>query len=307
MDTAEIETFLALAEELHFRRTADRLRLPQARVSRLIATLEQRAGGKLFDRTSRTVRITPLGDRLRDQVQPAYAQLRAAMEDARRTARETAGILRIGFTVTTQGEALTRLVTAFEAGNPERRAMLREVDLADPYAAMRHGEIDVLVNWLVADQPDLTVGPVIEYRDRVLAVGSSHPLAQRPSVAADELADFELTGFASLPSVLTDAIIPPRTPSGRPTCRSLFTGGINDLQAEIACGRAVHPTVAGVVLLRRDDIVLVTITGLPPLPLGLLWCTAHENARVRALAATTAVIGQQDGHRIWSPERTAFG
>jgi DNA-binding transcriptional LysR family regulator len=53
VDAAEIEVFLALAEELHFSRTAERPRLPQSRVSRLVASLERRIGGVLFERTSR--------------------------------------------------------------------------------------------------------------------------------------------------------------------------------------------------------------------------------------------------------------
>ena len=77
MDTAEIEVFLVLAEELHFGRTAERLRLPQPRVSRLVAALERRAGGALFERTSRRVRLTPLGQQLASQLRPAYAQLTA--------------------------------------------------------------------------------------------------------------------------------------------------------------------------------------------------------------------------------------
>ena len=52
VDTAEIEVFLALAEELHFGRTAERLRMPQPRVSRLVSALERRVGGTLFERTS---------------------------------------------------------------------------------------------------------------------------------------------------------------------------------------------------------------------------------------------------------------
>ena len=72
MDTADIEIFLTLAEELHFGRTAERLHLAQSRVTRVIAALEGQAGGKLFDRTSRRVRLTPLGSRLRDQIRPAY-------------------------------------------------------------------------------------------------------------------------------------------------------------------------------------------------------------------------------------------
>ncbi|MBO0806882.1 MAG: LysR family transcriptional regulator, partial [Actinobacteria bacterium] len=55
MDASEIEVFLALAEELHFGRTAERLRLPQSRVSRLVASLERRVGGALFERTTRRV------------------------------------------------------------------------------------------------------------------------------------------------------------------------------------------------------------------------------------------------------------
>jgi DNA-binding transcriptional LysR family regulator len=65
MDTEEIEVFLTLAEELHFGRTAVRLRLPQPRVSRLVAALERRVGGMLFERTSRSVRLTAAGERLR--------------------------------------------------------------------------------------------------------------------------------------------------------------------------------------------------------------------------------------------------
>jgi DNA-binding transcriptional LysR family regulator len=87
MDTAEIEVFLVLAEELHFGRTAERLRLPQPRVSRLVAALERRAGGALFERTSRRVRLTPLGQQLASRLRPAYAQLTAALDEARAAAR----------------------------------------------------------------------------------------------------------------------------------------------------------------------------------------------------------------------------
>jgi hypothetical protein len=70
MDTAEIEVFLVLAEELHFGRTAERLRMPQPRVSRLVAALEHRTGGVLFERTSRRVRLTPLGEQHRARQRP---------------------------------------------------------------------------------------------------------------------------------------------------------------------------------------------------------------------------------------------
>jgi DNA-binding transcriptional LysR family regulator len=292
MNTEEIEVFLALAQELHFGRTAERLRLPSARVSRLVARMERRAGGRLFDRTSRRVQLTPLGVRLHGRLEPAYDQLQAAFDDARREARQAAGVVMIGFTSTTHGEALTGLVSAFEAGNHGCRVMLGEVDLFDPWADLRRGEVDVVVNWLAVDEPDLTAGPAIGSRDRVLAVGASHPLAARASVQAEELADWEVGGyFRTLPAALLDTIIPPCTPSGRPIRR--VEAGIRssgELLSEIARGRLIHTTVAGVQAFRRDDIALVPIEGLPPVRLGLIWRTAHENARMRALAATAAAI-----------------
>jgi DNA-binding transcriptional LysR family regulator len=56
---AQVEAFLALAEELHFGRAAQRLHVSQSRVSRLISALEHQAGGRLFERTSRQVTLTP--------------------------------------------------------------------------------------------------------------------------------------------------------------------------------------------------------------------------------------------------------
>ncbi len=295
MDTADIEIFLILAEELHFGRTAERLHLPQPRVTRVITALEGQAGGKLFERTSRKVRLTPLGARLRDGLQPAYTQLIAAFDDARHAAKDKAGELRIGFTLTTQGEALTGLALAFEADHRDCRAVLSEVDLIRPYEALRKGEVDVLVNWLALDEPDLMVGPMIDYRERVLAVGRTHPLAKRRIVDAEELADYANTGFTqSLPLALFDAIMPPRTPSGRPVRRT-HARGIYEMQDEIARGHSVHPTLANVVLFRRDDIVLIPIDGLPPLPLGLIWCTGHENVRIRALADTARQLRPRNG------------
>jgi DNA-binding transcriptional LysR family regulator len=296
MDTAEIEVFLVLAEELHFGRTAERLRMPQPRVSRLVSTLEHRIGASLFERTSRRVRLTPLGERLRCQLRPAYEQLTAVLDSARTAAKATDGALRIGFSPTSNVAALTRLIAAFEARNPGCHAVLDGVSNLDPYSALRRGELDVLVNWLAVDEADLTVGPVLEYRDRVLAVAATDPLAVRRSVSVEELADREVAQMTPpFPPALYDAIIPPRTPSGRVIRRSQPVRSIHELVALVARGRIVHPTATGIPLFTRDDIVQVPISDLPPLPLGLIWCTAHENARIQALASTIRSLRARAG------------
>jgi DNA-binding transcriptional LysR family regulator len=296
MDTAEIEVFLVLAEELHFGRTAERLHMPQPRVSRLVTALEHRVGGALFERTSRRVRLTPLGMRLRDELQPLYEQLIAVFDRARAAAKLPEGVLRIGFSPTSNMEVLTGLVRAFEARHPGCRGVLTGVSNTDPYSALRSGELDVLVNWLAVDESDLTVGPVLEYRDRVLAVASTDPLAARRSVSLEDLADRDVALMTPpFPPALYDAIIPPATASGRPIRRAQSVRGIHELVAMVAQGRIVHPTAVGIPMFGRDDITLVPIPDLPPLPLGLIWCTAHDNARIQALAETIRYLRERAG------------
>jgi DNA-binding transcriptional LysR family regulator len=247
MDTAEVEVFLVLAEELHFGRTAERLRMPQPRVSRLVSALERRVGGVLFERTSRRVRLTPLGERLRSQLQPAYQELTAALDGARAAAGDAAGLLRIGFSPTSNMAVLTRLTGAFEASHPGCHAVLDGVSNLDPYSALRRGELDVLLNWLAVDEPDLTVGPVLEHRDRVLAVASADPLARRPAVSLEDVAGRDVAlMIPPFPPALYDAIIPPCTPSGRVIHRSQPVRSIHELVASVARSRIVHPTTAGI-------------------------------------------------------------
>src|SRR5829696_2625778 len=92
----EIRAFLTLAEELHYGRTAERLGLTPSRVSQMIRALEQRVGGRLFDRTSRRVCLTPLGDQFLQRAAPPYEQLRRALLDVHEAATGIAGALRIG-------------------------------------------------------------------------------------------------------------------------------------------------------------------------------------------------------------------
>ena len=123
-----------------------------------------------------------------------------------------------------------------------------------------------------------------------LAVSRGHPLAGRGAASAEDLADYE-TAWAT-PGALYDTIVPPHTPSGRPVRCTRAVGGLHETLALVASGQIVPPTVAGLPLAQRSDIILLPLAGLPPMRLGPIWCTAHENARIRALATTAATRRQ---------------
>lgn len=295
MDLSEIKVFLALCEELHFGRTAERTELSQTRVSRLVHALEDEVGGLLFKRTSRRVTLTPLGERLRDRLRPAYERLSEALEDARRMAHEPLGELRIGFTSTTAGTALNHLIAAFERREPDCETTLREVSIVDPYATLRRGEIDVLVNWLAVDEPDLKVGPALAYEKRVLAVAADHKLAQCKEIRVDDLAGYEAALLPQThPAALEEAFLPRTTPSGVPIPRRHIAHSFGELATLVARGLVVQGTVASTAAhLAREDIILVPIVDLPPLALGLIWRRTHENNRIRALAEAALSLQPQ--------------
>ena len=79
LELRELRIFLVLAEELHFGRTAERLGISQPGVSEAVRVLESRLGVKVFDRTSRRVRLTPAGEELRRDLVPALAALDQAL------------------------------------------------------------------------------------------------------------------------------------------------------------------------------------------------------------------------------------
>ncbi|MBR7838389.1 LysR family transcriptional regulator [Actinospica durhamensis] len=79
MEHRDIEIFLALAEELHFGRTAGQLHVSPARVSQAIKKQERAIGAELFARTSRNVRLTLAGEQLRADLIPVYRGLRVGI------------------------------------------------------------------------------------------------------------------------------------------------------------------------------------------------------------------------------------
>ena len=294
VELRELRVFLALADELHFGRTAERLGISQPTVSESVRVLESRLGVKVFDRTSRRVRLTPAGEGLQRGVVPALAAIDRALAGASELSRTVQGLLRVGFVLTTEGPALSRLIAAFQARYPACEVRLQEVETFDAYRALRRGDIDVLCNWLAVDQPDLAAGAAFAHYRRALAVAPTHRLAGRPSVFVEDLADEETALLPrSVPPAVYDLLVPPRTPSGRAIRRTHPVATINEILSLVALGRIVHLTSSAVPIFNRDDITLVPVTDLPPLPLGLVWCASRDNPRIRALNEIAAELAVQ--------------
>lgn len=283
-DAHEIRTFLVLADELHFGRTAERLTLTRSRVSQIIRRLEARIGGTLFDRTSRRVRLSPLGQQLLREVQPAYRQIERALQNARETAAGVSGTVRLGmYTPANGGPHLVEIVTAFRGRFPSCDVVVVDIGLErDQVDWLRNGEIDVLAMRLPVSAPDIEIGPTLSLEERVLAVAASHPLAGRAHIVWDEVADFPVSDVATISRELTNALVPPSTSSGRPLLR-VDNANVGQILTRVALGELVHPTVASFgEHHRHPDVVFVPIRDLPPSETVLAW---HSDSAAPILSA----------------------
>src|SRR3954449_9567437 len=130
VELRHLRTFLVVADELHFGRAADRLRVLQSRVSQLIRTLETIGGGPLLVRRSRHVALTSAGAQLRTRVLPACAELQPAVDELR---GGVVGELRLGLLMATSGgRRLTEIMARFERRHPGSRVVIRDVEWRDP-------------------------------------------------------------------------------------------------------------------------------------------------------------------------------
>ncbi|MEV6908415.1 LysR family transcriptional regulator [Amycolatopsis sp. NPDC051071] len=290
MELRDIEIYLTLAEELHFGRTAERLHVTQPRVSHVVKKMERRIGGVLFERSSRHVALTPLGARLRDDLAAVRTDLQASLDRASRTARGSTEVLRLGM-VSWNTDELRPVFQAFGHQHPGRELQIRSLSFADPFGPLRAGTVDVALLWLPVREPDLTVGPTVFTEPVVLALSATHPLAEKDSVSYEDLANEVMIGGVT-PDYWREAIVPARTPSGRPLAVGPTVTNFEQMLPILATGEAISPVHAhGIRYARRDDISYVPIQDAPIARWALIWCTADDNHLVQALAKTVLEHG----------------
>lgn len=150
----ELQAFLVAADELHFGRAAERLRVSPSRVSQLVRSLETRVGASLFERTTRRVELTPIGAHLYADLTRVYDDLHASMRRAQAAARGLAGKVTVGYLTHCQDAGFTGLVAEFQGSFPACEVVTMDVTGTDYHEALRNGSVDVLLGRFSAEPPD---------------------------------------------------------------------------------------------------------------------------------------------------------
>ena len=188
MELRQLRSFVAVAEELHFRRAADRLHLAQPSVSQQVRTLESELGVRLFERNRRGVVLTAAGVTLLEDARDLLARADRAAERARDAGTGIRGRLRLSLTRSLTGGLAGEIVEAFRARYPEVNLELSVGYTSLHAEQLRHGLIDVAfvrppLQDAALEEHELAREPL------VCVLPSRHRLARRRAIRPDELRD----------------------------------------------------------------------------------------------------------------------
>ncbi|MEE7462686.1 LysR family transcriptional regulator [Methylobacterium fujisawaense] len=143
MDLRRLRYFVALAEERHFGRAAQRLSLSQPPLSHAIRRLEDELGAILFNRTSRRVSLTPAGAALLREARAILQRTENASALVRDVASGRRGRLRVGFSGSTIYRGLPQLLDGLRKSAPDIEVELHEMNSAEQIEALRNDELSL--------------------------------------------------------------------------------------------------------------------------------------------------------------------
>lgn len=181
VELRHLRYFLAVADELHFGRAAERVRVAQPAVSQQIQRLEAAIGTRLFERTRREVSLTPAGLALRGFAQRAVDDVELGTRAAQRAAAGEIGHLTIGFLEAAAGTIVPQAVRRFRADRPDVDLTLRELGVAPQIEGLQSGRLDIGFLRPPIEADDLVLERLLD-DDLAAAVPSGHPIAGRGSV-----------------------------------------------------------------------------------------------------------------------------
>ncbi|MDY7087152.1 MAG: LysR family transcriptional regulator [Actinomycetota bacterium] len=266
METRELRYFVAVAEELHFGRAAQRLGMAQPPLSRAISQLERRLGVQLFHRTSRAVTLTEPGTVLLREGRAALDAVEAAERRTRRASINHGLVL--ASKAGASGEILAKLLDAYAAEPGSVPVDVALCGVGQQEGMLRDGRADVALLHLPFDS---TAGLDIEELNtepQVLLLPSGHPLSSQPSLRMSDLSDLAMPRWPGVDGVYPDG--------DGPEVRDH-----TQLLQLIALGRAVAVLPESARSQLGDTIATVPVLDAPLVTTVIAW---PPHSRSRALA-----------------------
>ena len=195
LELRHLRYFLAVAETLHFGKAAAQLGMAQPPLSQQIKNLESIVGHRLFDRTTRGVRLTVVGQYLLGRARKTLDRIDQDVEMARRLGKGQEGVLSVGFSGSVMFTRLPFVIERYRRLYPKVELQLQELATAEQMSALKEGALDL--GFLRDGEPDsaIRIEPLISERF-VAILPKQHPLAGRKSLRPADLREEPFVFYA---------------------------------------------------------------------------------------------------------------
>ncbi|WP_432494052.1 LysR family transcriptional regulator [Kineococcus auxinigenes] len=292
----QLRCFLAVAEELHFTRAAQRLHVAPPSLSQQVAGLEQRLQTRLFHRTSRHVELTAAGVELLPLARRAVGSVDEVQAWARQ--RREAGE-RVVVGLVAGGPLCSAVLAAAARELPDVRWELRRLGFAESLRALRSERVDVALVPAVTlpAAQDLRAVPLWG-EGRVLVVPAGHRLAGRRDVGIGETTGERFVGVADDDATLDAWFVSPR-PDGRRPRVDPAAATLEEVLDLCAAGLAVN--IAGATLARshaRSDLRFVPIRDVPEVTVGLVHRAGDPRRALGTLERVALAVAREQAGRF---------
>jgi DNA-binding transcriptional LysR family regulator len=269
----DLRYFVAVAEDLHFTRAAERLFISQPALSKQIRMLERQLGAPLFDRGRDGVRLTAVGQALLPharEVLAAWDRGWAAAEQAR--SRQQATLVAGMSTSPGRSGLLAAIRSRFTAAQPDATVQLRQVSWDDPTAGLADRAVDVAFVWLPLPDPARYQWIVVAEEQRLVAMSDRHRLAGRDVVDFADLADEPFLALPPSAGRQRDYWLATDARRGRPPRIGAEIASTDETYEALADGRGVCLLAAGnAPLITLGGVTTRPVRGVSPCQLALAW------------------------------------
>lgn len=284
LDTRLLTYFVAVAEDLHFRRAADRLFISQPALSRQIRRLEELLATELFVRANRSVSLTDEGRELLPLARTALQATEHVVTHAMTLRSRRHSRVRLGFVGQAANELTPRLLREFSENHPDVTVELRQRDMRDVTAGLADGSTDLALVRLPIDTTGLRVVPVLT-EPRVAVLPADHPLAAAGEVSVRQLFDLPWVQPASPDPVYRSFALALDQRDGRPPRLGPTVNSIDEYLEVVLSGHGIGLAPESAArYYSRPGITYVPVPDAEPSVVALAWLA--QDAPLPAAART---------------------
>lgn len=278
MDFRRLRYFVAVAEEQSFSRAAQRLHIAQPPLSSQIKQLETELEVRLFDRTSRGVRLTEAGQLLLEESRRLLAQVEQTERAVRRGGNGEVGRITLGFVPSASNEVLPELLKLFRSRFPGVELFLREMRPDQVVSSLHTGQTDVGFLDLPLEDPALDVA-YVSREPLILALPEAHPLASQASVDLRDVAGepFIMPARYQMPGLYGQVTEACRAAGFTPEAVQKDVWMMQTIAGLVAGNLGVSLVPASLRNFRRTGVVYRSVADLSPtVELGMVWRKGNQ-------------------------------